>query len=243
MRGSSRRSSLWRDFLIANGLVSISVAAAKQCTHIQTGKACFVAASRPGLPDATNKACRFCGFPFESYNGQQILAHNASHILYDKANIDPASEPCGLCLCAHTVCRIYLKRTKATPGGLTVDPQRSKCLNPVKFRYKKARESTSKSPCSNVPMRCELCPADAPAVWRYNYSHHLRRAHSTVPREAYESAVKLSEFERTELKRIWDTRKKVPKPRAKARPAPLVISEAHSSSQALRCAERCFQLV
>jgi hypothetical protein len=40
----------------------------------------------------------------------------------------------------------------------TVDFTKSHCPNLVCFNYKNAAESTKKSPCSNIPTICPLCP-------------------------------------------------------------------------------------
>ncbi|KAJ6615714.1 hypothetical protein B0H10DRAFT_2039837 [Mycena sp. CBHHK59/15] len=42
-------------------------------------------------------------------------------------------------------------------------------MNFVKrFNYNVAATSSTKSPCSNIPLRCPECDTKAPAVWRYN---------------------------------------------------------------------------
>lgn len=166
--------------------------------------------------------------------GQRILQHVGSHILHDP-KVTRVSEPCGLCLTPAPACQFFLKKGKGLRGNLKIDQDRSKgCTIQVNYSYAVASESSSSSPCSNVPIICPLCPKAAPAVWRYNLKFHLSSAHNrdseSVLHHQYEDIWRLSNFEIREMKTAWSKRAQVSVRRTKkANTAPLVISEAHRS--------------
>ncbi|KAI4518588.1 hypothetical protein K525DRAFT_208163 [Schizophyllum commune Loenen D] len=181
--------------------------------------------------------CPYCNYPLPPKKGQRVLEHIASHILYDRKNVDLSTEPCGLCLRPYTVCQIHVKISNRRGKSSTprIDWKRSTCTNQVAFQYKNAMESTGSSPCSNVPLRCPLCPTAAPAVWRYNLCAHFKRAHpaANIEEPALKKTYRLKDFEQSALKVIYENHRKVPKQRAK-KVATLSISEAHSSHMAFR---------
>ncbi|KAG6831249.1 hypothetical protein H0H93_013813, partial [Arthromyces matolae] len=144
--------------------------------------------------------------------------------------VDIASDPCGLCLRPSRICRIFLSKGKGAKGGLRVDLKRSECPNLVNFKYKIAERSTLSSPCSNVPIQCPICLPSAPAVWRYNFKHHLDTEHPNASHNLYASIWDISDDERKEMKRIWADRRKVVVKRVKKKAVEeLVVSEAHRS--------------
>ena len=100
----------------------------------------------------------------------------------------------------------------------------------LNFSYTVAAESSSSSPCSNVPVQCPLCPKISPAVWKYFIKTHFEIQHPNAPMENHSYLWKLSNFEVVEMKRIWEKRKNVSVRRPKkSNLAPLVISDAHRS--------------
>jgi hypothetical protein len=57
--------------------------------------------------------------------------------------------------------------------GIRLDLPPGKSPKKIPFAYAVAATSTPSSPSSNVPMRCPICPAAAPCVWRYNLFYHM----------------------------------------------------------------------
>ena len=98
----------------------------------------------------------------------------------------------------------------------------------VKYSYGVAAESSSSSPCSNVPVACPLCSNSSPAVWKYFMKAHFQETHKSAPIPKYEHLWKLSNFEVAEMKKIWAKRKNVVVKRTKKSDIPpLVVSEHH----------------
>jgi hypothetical protein len=166
----------------------------------------------------------------------RTLEHMAAHILFD-ANIKRSDEPCGLCLRPSPHCAFYLKRGKGAGTSEQVDFEKSKCTNKMHFSYSVASLSTPSSPSSNVPLRCPICPASEPCVWRYNLAHHMRAKHPAIISLAlHEPLWQLTRTETHLIKEIWHNRHKLKKTRRSKndKSVSLVVSEAHSSRLALR---------
>ena len=157
-----------------------------------------------------------------------MLEHVGAHILYDPS-IDRSASLCGLCLRPSPLCQFFLKKGKGAHANLTVNQAASKgCLVKIKYSYGVASESTTSSPCSNVPIHCPLCPKLDSAIWRYSFKIHFQQKHPNAPFLQYESIWKLTNYEITEMKRIWGNRTKVPAKRTKkSKILPLTISEDH----------------
>jgi hypothetical protein len=97
----------------------------------------------------------------------------------------------------------------------------------MNYSYSVATESTASSPCSNVPIHCPICPKSDPAIWKYFMKIHFEEKHKTLLTK-HEHLWKLSNFERTEIKKIWVKRGRVTAKRTKkANQLPLVVSEKH----------------
>ncbi|PPQ83076.1 hypothetical protein CVT26_011922 [Gymnopilus dilepis] len=201
-------------------------------------KACFLAQNSAdtymnGNEDDELIACPLCTDPiiyFDPGQGQRMLQHIGSHILFDK-KVARSDEPCGLCLRPSMICQHFLKKGRGARGKLTFDHDRTRTC-PVKhsISYSVAVKSSDSSPCSNAPIICPLCSdKHDPAVWRYNMRAHFSRVHPTVTDlERYCHLWELTKFEQQEMKKTYDKRRHVPSKRKKASElAPLVISEAH----------------
>jgi hypothetical protein len=161
--------------------------------------------------------------------GQRVLEHIGSHILYDPAVIRSIEPLCGLCLRQSQLCQFYLTKGKGANGNLRINHKTSKgCLVKMNYSYGIAAESTASSPCSNVPIHCPICPKTDPAIWKYFMKVHFEEKHKTLDLTKYEHLWKLSNFERSEMKKIWIKRGKVTAKRTrKLKVPPLVISENH----------------
>ncbi|KAK7015632.1 hypothetical protein R3P38DRAFT_3570055 [Favolaschia claudopus] len=149
------------------------------------GKACFSCEhdtnDRSVDLDPPN-CCQKCNppVPLNVAHPQRILEHNGAHLLYDP-HINRQHEYCGLCLRPAQMCTFFLRRPNGKPQ---VDWERSTCQRKMDFRYAVAAESTSSSPCSNVPVVCPICGPRKPAVWKYNLEAHFRglcRANGSGP--------------------------------------------------------------
>lgn len=119
---------------------------------------------------------------------------------------------------------------------------RSRCPRKYKLINSVASASTARSPSSNVPLPCPLCPNGAQAVWKYNLPHHLHRIHKADP-ERFASLWRVTDQERTWLKALRQaTPRKTKRKRkqAKAAQTATCISEAHTCKMAIRCVLTCF---
>ena len=193
------------------------------------GKACFVCEDEMKEVELLGKRpCSCCGgeLPVQP---QRLLEHVGAHILFDPM-VDPALEPCGLCL-RPGQCVFYLKKGKGGQNGQQINYKNSHCPSMVWLTYSIAEKSTTTSPCSNVPLKCPWCTEVAMAVWRYNMKHHIQSKHPYISFADHKTLWKIGSTERKVMKSKWDDRKKVKKTwqsKSKAA-APLVVSTAHSS--------------
>lgn len=201
------------------------------------GKSCFLCENEHATRHlALTNECTSCSPPIAlPKNASRVLEHMSTHILFD-SHIKRSNEPCGLCLRPAPLCRFYLKRGKGAGTGDQIDFTKSTCIQKMNFSYSVASVSTSLSPSSNVPLRCPICPAAEPCVWRYNNPYHRWTKHPTIP-ITNESHWQISNAEKWMLKDIWDNRHKEKKARKSKKyimPSSLVISEAHSSHLTLQ---------
>lgn len=204
-----------------------------------TGKACFLCENEHATRHLTlANECMSCSPPVAlPKQAPRVLEHMSAHILFD-SHIKRCDKPCGLCLRPAPLCKFYLKQGKGAGTSDQVDFAKSTCVQKVNFSYSVASVSTLSSPSSNVPLRCPICPAAEPCIWRYNILHHMRSKHPTIPLTPHEPCWQISNAEKHMLKEIWDNRHKQKKPRKskKNTSSSLVISEAHSSRLTLRSA-------
>ena len=68
----------------------------------------------------------------------------------------------------------------------------------MNYSYGIAAESTTSSPCSNVPIHCPICPKTDPAIWKYFMKVHFKEKHKTLNLTKYERLWKLSNFKRSD---------------------------------------------
>ena len=179
----------------------------------------------------TTSDCSLCSptVTLDLLQGQCVLKHIGSHILYDPAVIRSIEPLCGLCLRPSQLCQFYLTKGKGTNGNLRINQKTSKgCLVKLNYSYSIAAESTASSPCSNVPIHCPICPKTDPAIWKYFMKVHFEEKHKTWDLTKYEHLWKLSNFEISDMKKIWAKQRKVTIKRTKkSKIPPLVISDNH----------------
>ena len=178
-------------------------------THISlffTGEACFVCESDKNLGDIgsmTTSDCPQCSptVVLDLSQGQRVLKHIGSHILYDPSVIQSTEPLCGLCLHPLQMCQFYLVKGKGANGNLRINPKTSKgCLVKMNYSYSIAAELTASSPCSNMPIHCPICSTTNPAIWKYFMKVHFQEKHKTVDLTMYKHLWELSHFERSEMK-------------------------------------------
>jgi hypothetical protein len=195
------------------------------------GSACFICCEDNNIADVGTADCPQCpgSVKLDLSQGQRVLEHMGAHILHEPSIIHSAMTLCGLCLRPAAQCQIFLKKGKGAHASLTVNHESSKgCLVKIKYSYRVASESTASSPCSNVPLQCPLCPKANPAVWRYFMKIHFLEKHKNATLSKYEHLWKLTNFEISEMRKIWAKRKSTTVKRTKkAKSAHLIVSEDH----------------
>jgi hypothetical protein len=153
------------------------------------GKACFVCEDETKEVELLGKKpCSGCGGELPE-QPQRLLEHIGANILFDP-NVDAALEPCGLCL-RPAQCVFYLKKGKGAQNGQQIKYKNSHCPNMVRLTYSMAEKSMTKSPCSNVPIKCPWCMEAAPAIWRYNMKDHIESKHQYISLRDHESQGKI----------------------------------------------------
>ncbi|KZW03143.1 hypothetical protein EXIGLDRAFT_725617 [Exidia glandulosa HHB12029] len=136
------------------------------------------------LPSATNDTsarpreavCPLCGPECGRLKtSTEQVTHMSAHILFDR-RVPPGS--CAFCLQPPVMgCRFHLRKDRQQ-----IDYALSYCrLMPAHLSYGPASRSIPSSPCSNVPKVCPLCPANAPAVWKYHLQRHIVEVHRVAP--------------------------------------------------------------
>ena len=199
------------------------------------GYACFVCETDKVLEDIGGKKSLECprcspSVILDLSQGQRVLEHIGTHILYDPGVIRAKDILCGLCPRPSPLCQFFLTKGKGTNGNLRVNSEVSRgCLEKINYSYRIAAESTTSSPCSNVPIQCPVCAKSEPAIWKYFMKAHFTEKHKNLhPFTKYEHLWQVSDFELSEMKMIWEKRSKVTVKRTKKSNVPLLlISDAH----------------
>jgi hypothetical protein len=132
-------------------------------------------------------------------SGPKLLEHTGAHILHDP-HIKDADNPCGLCLNAGSHCVFRLiKRNKVDQINMT----NSRCLNLRKIQLTSAGKYSKASPCTNVPLRCPLCPKELDCVWKYNLRAHILACHPSATIDLYQHLFAFTEDEFVLMKGIY----------------------------------------
>lgn len=185
-----------------------------------------------GHPRSTNELgvhdCPGCSANLRSLSAPKRLNHMGAHILHDPT-LDRSIERCGFCLRPSPTCVIKLQRSNKK---FRIDMVHSTCIRLEKFSYARAAESTTSTPCTNVPLLCPLCLQNKPAVWKYSFEAHLQTCHPTVDRAPYEKLYTIPSSEVKQMQAVYRSRRNVPQKRNR-KPSTLKISEARSTRMAL----------
>ncbi|KAK0452005.1 uncharacterized protein EV420DRAFT_1274042, partial [Desarmillaria tabescens] len=185
--------------------------------------------------------CPFCipSIPLDPLKPHSLLAHIGAHIL-NESDL-PSTEPCGLCGSPSPSCQYYLTRSTKGSTRTKIDYHTSRgCRNlAVRFNYSVAKVSKESAPCSNVPIRCPICPPNAFAIWKYNAKYHFINQHPTVQLDRYKDLWNITESEMKAMKEVWKNRTQIPKTRGpkkkKGGLGTLVMSKTHTISLVQRC--------
>jgi len=162
-------------------------------------------------------------------SGPKLLEHMGAHILHD-LHIKDADNPCGLCLNTGSRCVFRLiKRNKVDQ----IDMTNSRCPNLRKIQLTSASKYSKASPCTNVPLRCPLCPKESDCVWKYNLRAHILACHPSATIDLYQHLFAFTEDEFVLMKGIYLSKRRKSKKNEKET-LPLQISEGHSSRLAMR---------
>lgn len=87
---------------------------------------------------------------------------------------------CGLSGSCHSFLRSKSKRGPPIVGSTcTYAPRSSKCekANDVDLSVSIKRKFTTRNPCTNLPMKCELCSDSVNYVWKYHMPRHIALVH------------------------------------------------------------------
>ena len=131
-------------------------------------------------------------------SGPKLLEYMGAHILYN-SHIKDAENPCGLCLNSGSLCAFRLvKRNKID----RIDMMNSHCSNLYKVQLASAAKH-SRSPCTNVPLRCPLCPKDSDCIWKYNMLAHILKYHPSANIDLYHHHFMLIEDKHVLMKAVY----------------------------------------
>ncbi|KAF9007809.1 hypothetical protein BDZ89DRAFT_1231061 [Hymenopellis radicata] len=204
-------------------------------------EACFVCEiDKPRSITSGASHCPFCTkppIPLDLSKAQTIIAHISAHVLFDNIT----GERCGLCGSLSPQCRYFLTKG-SKPQVNRTDTVGCSVFDSLKtrgFRYANAAESSAASPCSNVPIPCQICIRSNPksrAIWKYSARAHYLKEHPGADLRLYEKDWEITSSEQEAMRLIYKNRHskpKLPKDRrkekAKKEVGQLVVSEAHSS--------------
>ena len=152
-----------------------------------------------------------------------------SHVLHDP-QLKDTNNPCGLCLSTGNQCSIRV--IKHARVASKIDMQNSRCPNLKNILLSSAGKFTHKSPCTNIPLHCPLCPQVSDAVWKYNMCVHIRRYHPTTDVNNHMALYTITNDESVLMKGLY---LRPPKVKCKCKSTrTLAISEGHSSRLTLQ---------
>jgi len=198
-----------------------------------TGYACFLCENDDVDGDTSREtdldSCRLCRkVSLSKLNGPALLTHMGAHILHDPRLRDDKS-PCGFCLNSGSLCVI---RLVVTSKLTTIDMKATRCSKKRKIAIKAASTFTPRSPCTNHPLVCPLCPPNSPAIWKYNLRSHIVGSHPTANPDLYKPLFELHNDELTLMKARFKIAPR--KSKREKQIAPLQVSDLHTSRMALR---------
>ena len=122
--------------------------------------------------DGDNIKCKICE---KLINKKKMRMHVGAHILKDGLK-----DSCGFC---GEVGKCHIEIAKGSGKGKTAsEVPRSGCDYFVKFSIVAAAKGSKKSPCTNRPVRCQICKR---TIWSYNMYHHIDKCHSDYSKDEW----------------------------------------------------------
>lgn len=179
--------------------------------------------ARDGVEESASNCLRCPMIDLKKLSVPMCIRHVAAHLLHDRFLKD-ADNPCGFCLRTGSSCSIRLKKNGR--GDLQIDLAASRCPNIGKLSLKPAAEFKKKSPCTNHPMVCPLCPKGCEAVWKYNLRTHIVSTHPTATLMLYQDLYTVTREEKAAMQKYLKVAHHVKK---LSRGQQYKISEAHTT--------------
>ncbi|KAJ7265315.1 hypothetical protein C8J57DRAFT_1036595, partial [Mycena rebaudengoi] len=135
---------------------------------------------KPKLSAKTIVHCLICG---EKQAINKMREHVGTHILLSQWDIiveEPLLKPVGVDQCGF--CGLDGCITQLTISKEGKHSVKSSCqYHYNKMQYKAAKASSNRSPCTNIPLHCAMCPKAVTGIqrtfWKYNASYHLASEH------------------------------------------------------------------
>ncbi len=124
---------------------------------------CFSATSN----ENSKIKCHFCS---ESLKLERMRQHIGKHIINKELPIN--QHTCGLC--GLVGCSITLV-SSLCKGSHIMKPTSYDCKYFVNFNIKSAQKSNQYSPCTNCPVKCDVCDG---IYWSYNMECHFNENHN-----------------------------------------------------------------
>ncbi|KAF8234260.1 hypothetical protein L208DRAFT_1182165, partial [Tricholoma matsutake] len=163
---------------------------------------CFVCEQESSTCDPQNnvECCAHCpDSHIMNLTSPKLFMHMGAHILHD-SHLKDADNQCGLCLNQGTLCVCLVKRGRS---GDQIDMVISQCPNIYKIYLKHVVKFSKKSPCTNVPLWCPLCPKVSDAIWKYNLQLHLSKVHSSADVSLYQNLYHVNKEELVLMKSMF----------------------------------------
>jgi len=123
---------------------------------------------------------------------ERMRQHIGQHLINNQ--IDDDSKTCGFC--GKIGCSIALEVTSGRGANKTFGPVSRDCKYHYCFSLKSAEKVSAFNPCTNRPIKCELCSL---VVWSYNMRSHYTLNH---PNNDYPEKYLLSDDEIKKLKAL-----------------------------------------
>ncbi len=101
---------------------------------------------------------------------ERMRTHVGYHILNN--DVIKSQDTCGFC--GIVGCKIYSTKTSGFGSRKTLGPN-SNCSHFYGFSLKAAAKMTESSPCTNRPVKCDLCEQ---IYWSYNIQYHFDIMHA-----------------------------------------------------------------
>ena len=139
--------------------------------------------AQPSKRATADVKCELCG---QSWKADRMRQHVGAHILcepsWEHHGVVKPEYPCGLCGVRASIGQVMLEPNTVLgcPCGVVgtaAHPKPShqcKLVGDVSYTLGAAAKSSTKTPCTNRPIKCTVCSA---AVWSYSMAAHFEKKH------------------------------------------------------------------